>query len=152
MIKRILTGLDYRDTCQEVFEQTLDLALATQSTLKLVNVIAFEKDDSVLFPPYSDADWSTYKAQYQELETKSSQLLGEFVNKAREAGIATESAQQVGNAGPVICQLGSDWQADLITVGSHGKKGLREMLLGSVSNYVVHHATCSVMVVHRPDR
>ncbi|MGP1384853.1 MAG: universal stress protein [Thainema sp.] len=47
--------------------------------------------------------------------------------------------------------LAKNWGADLIMMGSHGRKGLNEMLLGSASNYVVHHATCSVMVVHEPD-
>jgi len=35
---------------------------------------------------------------------------------------------------------------------SHGRTGLRELFLGSVSNYVLHHAPCSVMVVHPEER
>ena len=48
-----------------------------------------------------------------------------------------------------ICQRAKVWQADLIIVGSHGRTGLSELFLGSVSNYVMHHAPCSVMVIHR---
>jgi len=151
MIKKILIALDYGDTCQGVFEQAISLAQATQSALKLLNVLAFERDNSTSFSPYSGQDWRTDQAQYKELETASSKLLKEFAQKAKEAGVTTEFTQEVGNAGPVICELGKAWKADLIMVGSHGRKGLSEMLLGSVSNYVVHHAICSVMVVHRPD-
>ncbi|MEL7333043.1 MAG: universal stress protein [Cyanobacteria bacterium J06560_2] len=151
MIKKILIALDYGDTCQDVFEQAISLAQATQSTLKLLNVLAFERDNNLSFSPYSDQDWRTYQAQYKDLETGSSKLLEEFAQKAKEAGVGAEVAQEIGNAGPVICELGKVWRADLIIVGSHGRKGLSEMLLGSVSNYVVHHAICSVMVVHRPD-
>lgn len=92
------------------------------------------------FSPYSDQDWKTYQAQSKELETDSSKLLKEFAQKAEEAGVTTEFVQEVGNAGPAICELSKAWKADLIVVGSHGRKGLSEMLIGSVSNYVVHHA------------
>ncbi|MGF1516635.1 MAG: universal stress protein, partial [Nodosilinea sp.] len=49
--------------------------------------------------------------------------------------------------GRVICTLAKTWAADLIVVGSHRRKGLSELFLGSVSNYVMHHAPCSVLVV-----
>ncbi len=39
------------------------------------------------------------------------------------------------------------WSADLILVGSRGLKGLKEMFLGSVGNYVTHHAPCSALIV-----
>jgi len=151
MIQKILTALDYGDTCQDVFAAVIDLAQATQSELKLVNVLALERDDSLLFSPYTDADWNAYQAQYREVEAGGLKLLRAFTDKAKGIGIAAELAQEVGSPGPVICKLGKVWEADLIVVGSHGRRGLSEMLLGSVSNYVVHHATCSVMVVHRPE-
>ncbi|MGB7086946.1 MAG: universal stress protein [Phormidesmis sp.] len=151
MIKKILTALDYGDTCQSVFDQTISLAQATQAQLKLLNVVTLERDSSLTFSPYSDTDFKKYTELYRELETGSFKLIEEFSNKAKEAGVDTEFAQEFGNPGSVICKLGSDWEADLIIVGSHGRKGLSEMLLGSVSNYVVHYATCSVMVAHKPD-
>ncbi|NJL84581.1 MAG: universal stress protein [Chloroflexaceae bacterium] len=55
---------------------------------------------------------------------------------------------EVGDPGTQICQLAGEWQADLIIIGRRGLQGLTELLLGSVSNYVVHHAPCSVLVVH----
>ena len=152
MIAKILTALDYGDTCQSVFEQASELARATQATLKLVNVLALERDDSLLFSPYSDADWRTYQEQYRQLETGSFQLLERFAQEAKAAGLATEYMQVVGSPGPMLCKLSQSWQADLMVVGSHGRSGLSEMLLGSVSNYVVHHAPCSVMVVHASSR
>ena len=43
--------------------------------------------------------------------------------------------------------LAKDWNADLIIMGRRGLTGLSEMFLGSVSNYVVHHASCSVLLI-----
>ncbi len=149
-MKRILVALDYGDTRQNVFEQAMVLAQATQANLNLLNVLAPESDNSLNFSPYSDQDWANYVDRYREIKTVSFKLLEELADHAKAAGIKTELTQDVGSPGSVICKLAKKWDADLIIVGSHGRKGLSEMLLGSVSNYVVHHAPCSVMVVHEP--
>lgn len=52
----------------------------------------------------------------------------------------------VGDASREILQLASDLEADLIVVGSHGKKTLERMLVGSVSQSVVKKARCAVLV------
>jgi len=57
----------------------------------------------------------------------------------------TESEIRTG-----ILDTAQEWRADLIVVGSHGEKGLRKFLLGSVAEFVARHASCSVLVV-RPD-
>lgn len=151
MIKNILVAIEYGDTCQRVFNQAIELAEKVQANLNLLNVLSPEGDHSLTFSPYSDQDWTIYQKRYREFETASFQLLEGLADKAKERGIQAEFTQEVGSPGPAICQLAKTWGANLIMVGSHGRKGLSEMLLGSVSNYVVHHATCSVMVVHEPD-
>lgn len=50
-----------------------------------------------------------------------------------------------------ICEIAQTWEADLIIVGSRGLTGIKEMFLGSVSNYVTHHAPCSVLIVRDKD-
>ncbi len=49
-----------------------------------------------------------------------------------------------------ILKLSSDWPADLIVVGSHGRRGLSQFFLGSVSMAVLSHSPCSVMIVRLP--
>jgi nucleotide-binding universal stress UspA family protein len=66
---------------------------------------------------------------------------------ATRYGVTTEWDSRQGEPGSQICNLATTWGADLIVVGRRGRQGLTEMLLGSVSNYVIHHAHCSVMVV-----
>lgn len=148
-MKRILVALDYGDTCQHVFDQAVVLAQATQANLNLLSVLAPAIDNSLNFAPYSDQDWAAYVERHRQTETTSFKQLKALTDKANAVGIATEFTQETGNPGPAICQLAKTWEADLIMVGSHGRTGLSEMLLGSVSNYVVHHAPCSVMVIHK---
>lgn len=55
-----------------------------------------------------------------------------------------------GSPAKVIVETAEDWGADLIVVGSHGYGFWKRTFLGSVSNSVVHHAPCSVLVVRSP--
>lgn len=57
-----------------------------------------------------------------------------------------------GNAKEVILDEAQKWAADLIVVGSHGRRGFRRLLLGSVSEAVAMNAHCSVVVVRGPAR
>lgn len=56
-----------------------------------------------------------------------------------------------GNPAPMIVEEARKWKADLIVVGSHGFGFWNRLLLGSVSNSVLHHAPCSVLVVRAPE-
>jgi nucleotide-binding universal stress UspA family protein len=65
----------------------------------------------------------------------------------RESGIATEARIEAGDPREVLVSVAEQEHADLIVVGSHGRKGLAKLVLGSVSSHVVTHASCSVLVV-----
>lgn len=49
-----------------------------------------------------------------------------------------------------ILDVATHWQADLIVLGSHGRKGLQKLMLGSVAEAVARHASCSVFIVRIP--
>jgi universal stress protein A len=49
-----------------------------------------------------------------------------------------------------VCKVAADLGVDVIVVGSHGKTGFGRLLLGSVSEHVVRHAPCPVLVVREP--
>jgi len=53
-----------------------------------------------------------------------------------------------GGAGPAICAFAEQVDAKVIVLGSHGRGGFKRALLGSVSDYVVRHAPCSVLVTN----
>jgi nucleotide-binding universal stress UspA family protein len=59
---------------------------------------------------------------------------------------------EVGDAPDVICRVADRLGVDVVIVGSHGNTGLARLFLGSVSEHVVRHAPCTVLVVrHRDD-
>ena len=66
------------------------------------------------------------------------------------AGLKATGAVLSGNTKESILREAQSWAADLIVVGSHGRRGFRRFLLGSVSEAVAMHAHCSVVVVRTP--
>lgn len=153
MFSKILVALDHGDTCAILFEQAVTLAQATGSALMLLSVLEPDGDGSLGMPfDYGyplplGVDNSIWLEVYQEAEAQGLERLRSFTDQATATGVATEFTQTIGSPGRAICALAKTWAADLIVVGSHGRKGISELFLGSVSNYVMHHAPCSVLVV-----
>ncbi len=58
-----------------------------------------------------------------------------------------ERILHAGPAGEVICWLAGERRCDLIVMGTHGRTGLRHLLVGSVAEYVLRHAKCPVTTV-----
>jgi nucleotide-binding universal stress UspA family protein len=75
------------------------------------------------------------------------ELVERAVKKVRAAGFETDGAVRLGHVRTTVVDVAGKWHADLIVVGSHGRKGLTRILLGSVSDYVARHARCSVEIV-----
>lgn len=95
---------------------------------------------------------------YQEIEKEIGKQAEDFAEQAaaqvRECFPAKtiDVSIQVERGAPdrVIIEAAKDWNADLIVVGSHGRGFWGRMMLGSISDSVLHHAPCSVMVVRKP--
>lgn len=67
------------------------------------------------------------------------------------APLDVETIVREGDPRREIVEAAKDWDADLIVVGSHGRTGIQRLILGSVAEYVVRHAACSVEVSRRPN-
>ncbi|MBI3948852.1 MAG: universal stress protein [Acidobacteria bacterium] len=76
---------------------------------------------------------------------------GELVERVarvlQDAGMRVSTAVSDGDPKLKIIDYAAEWEADLIVVGSHGRKGLERLLLGSVSAAVANHARCSALIV-----
>ncbi len=157
MFKKILVALDRSEIGQQVFEEALGLAKLTQASLMLVHVLSTEEEGSPYVPMLSNFDYypglssqsfELYQKQWDTFKNLGIQMLQSFCTQANAAGVTTEFTQNIGNPGRIICDLAHSYGADLIVMGRRGRSGLMELFLGSVSNYVLHHAACTVHVVH----
>lgn len=157
MLEHLLVAIDQSAASQRAFETALGLAEATGAKLSLVHALDVFDPRSPQRPQMSANSYSVeldrlllenYERQWAEFVQHYDALLKQRQEIAQASGIPTRSLQPYGRPGPAICKTAADCHADLIVVGSRGRKGLQEMLLGSVSNYIMHHAPCSVMVIH----
>lgn len=157
MFKKIIIALDNSEVNKQVFEQALVLAKIAPASLMLVHVLSPEETGSpniVMFPNFdyysglNSQSFELYQKQWESARKEGLRMLQSFSAQANTAGISAEFTQNAGSPGRVICDMAQIWDADLIVMGSRGRSGLTELLLGSVSNYVLHHAPCSVHIVH----
>lgn len=94
---------------------------------------------------------------YQQMDNAVREQASSFIDEATDQIRAAFPEDQVpistevlrGSPAQQIVERAKEWNADLIVVGSHGR-GFWGRMLGSVSNGVVHHAPCSVLVVRKP--
>ncbi len=154
MFAKILVAIDSSPMGKTIFDKALDLAKSTGADMMLLHVLSYE--DGMPMPTSFGREYYTglnskaleiYQQQYKEFENQGLKLLQILADQAISAGISTEFSQNHGSPGQTICNLAFNWQADLIVMGRRGRSGINELILGSVSNYVLHHACCSVLVV-----
>jgi nucleotide-binding universal stress UspA family protein len=107
-------------------------------------------------PDYADGLSWGYGLQsanvLQEEREQAQGMVAHAAQELRDAGFQVETAVEVGDAKAVILDAAAQWPADLIVLGSHGRKGMERFLMGSVSEAVARHAPCSVQIVRSQAR
>lgn len=153
---KILVAIDNSTLCESVFAEALELAQSNQAAIKLIHAfmgeIVVEPSSGMAFeaslPLGAIAnDYQTQQFLINQQIEEAQALLQHYCQIAVSQGVPTASDYKIGEAGPQLCEEAKEWGADLIVVGRRGRTGLAEALLGSVSNYVLHHAPCSVLVI-----
>ncbi len=86
--------------------------------------------------------------EYDELVTQASNSASLLVEEVRRELAPIKCARRIlqGDPGEAICQAALELSAQAIVIGSRGRGGLKRVFLGSVSDYVVRNAPCSVVV------
>ena len=79
---------------------------------------------------------------------KAKEKLAVIEQKAKDAGLEISTVVKEGEAYEAITGLAQKNDIDLIVMGSHGRKGLQRLLMGSVTERTIGYAACPVLVVH----
>jgi nucleotide-binding universal stress UspA family protein len=84
----------------------------------------------------------------EALRDEAQHVADDAVARVRQLAPSLDCTAEVLNGQPAEELLQSSADADLVVIGSRGLGGFKRLMLGSVSDQVVHHATCPVLVVH----
>lgn len=145
MFKRILVAVDGSHTSELALQEAIKLAGEVQAELRIVHVVDnVNLNLSAEFPNPSEI-WDAMIKGGQTILHKAGAA-------ANAAGIAVETGlieiDTLGHRIPEMIAADADaWPADLIVIGTHGRRGLSHLLLGSVAEGVVRVATKPVLLI-----
>ncbi len=145
---KILLATDGSEDAQLALSTAADLANSTNSELHVVTV-APGIPDPVYQIHEASLRYETYEEALQAIRAEAQRVLDEQVEKIEEAGGTVAQAHlRIGERRDrAIVHLADEIGAGLIEMGSRGLGGLRRALMGSVSDSVVRHAHCPVLIV-----
>lgn len=152
----ILVGIDFSPLSDLALERACDLA-GTRRPCHL-HVVHVESRTARLYAAGALAP--PVDAQAADLTQQSTRLgehVEEIVRRWRDAHSGPPAFERLTThirlepTAESIAQLASDMEANLVIIGTHGRRGARRFLLGSVAEATVRLATCDVLVVRPPD-
>lgn len=139
MFKTFLVAVDFSETSLAALEAARELARATQAELVLLHA------DEFPVVPVGDPYLPAHVIEEHQQWVK--RRLEEFTARAREGGTKVRACSIVGPAHQVIVDAATADAADLIVMGTHGRRGFRRLLAGSVTERVVRLSKVPVLAV-----
>lgn len=149
-MKRILVPTDFSECATRALEFAASLAKKVSGEIFLIHVHEDENEDTIS----TSGEWHSYVSSYtQELphmigllkETKA--LMEEIKKRDYLHGIPVHDNIEVGVPGIMINKAAEKYMADIIIMGTHGAKGLKEFFIGSTAEKVVQHADRPVLAI-----
>jgi nucleotide-binding universal stress UspA family protein len=143
---RILVPVDLSDGSQALIDYAIQFARPFNATLEIIH--AWEP------PQYVAPDllvaapgWNSQSLEKVAVDAATKELT-ELVAKNRNAGPPMQHRVIVGEAASTVLRAAEEGKADLIIMGTHGRRGLPRLLMGSVAQKIVARAHCPVLTMH----
>ena len=149
MFKRILVPIDGSPTGQSGLRTALALAREHKARVRLVHLAQV-----VIGTPYPPGGLLVGEL-YEALKRNGARLLARAAARCKERGIRCEQGLYVAmadRAAGVILKEARRWRADLVVMGTHGRRGMKRLALGSDAEQVARNARVPVLLVRAPGR
>jgi nucleotide-binding universal stress UspA family protein len=144
---KILLAIDGSPHSETVIEAIVGRPWPRDSELRIVSAVQLPPGISPeSFAVPNDFYWSWEKSGRDRALAVVAKAAAR-IRAGEVTPVSLSTAVITGDAKEVILDEAARWGADLVVIGSHGQHGLRRFLLGSVSQAVASHATCSVEIV-----
>lgn len=149
MYKAILVPTDGSDTANRGLEEAIRLAKAVGARIRIVHVA----NELPAVP--ADLPGFDFKSIGENLRRNGETLLAQARDRARAEGVEADTRLLEvwgGQAGEQVVQLATEWPADLIVCGTHGRRGIRRIVMGSDAEYIVRRSLVPVLLVRAGPR
>ena len=142
-VMSILVADDMTDSSRPALEEAVDLAKIFQAKLTVVTVVSAISPGFSIPAPLGDA--------FDAILTETEKRLGAQRERILALGVPeVETKLYQGDPVDRVVEYAKEHRPDLIVVGSRGLSGAGRFLLGSVSDGILHHVNCSVLIVKGP--
>jgi nucleotide-binding universal stress UspA family protein len=142
-ISRILYASDFSNASRRAFGTALTMARSARATLTVCHVML----PIVPVVPEHYLDATTFDRLEDEARRYSTRQLARLAARARKTGVRVATLVVQGDPAEQIVRATRTTRADLLVMGTHGRRGFSKFLLGSVAGRVVATARCPVVTV-----
>jgi universal stress protein A len=148
-VKRILVPTDFSETADKALAYAKELATKLGASVHLVHVFA----DPYAVAAYAPEVYAAVPAEMRARAVKEvHERLMERLDAAEEQRFRGSRGIVRGLVAPQIVDYAASQDIDLIVIGTHGRRGVAHLLLGSVAEHVVRTAGCPVLTVRAENR
>ena len=137
MFSKILVAIDGSESAKKAFTTSIYLASISKCKLDVIHVVSCE----------FGGDSAASLELVNDLKIKANSMLEEYKKDALEKCIQPKFMLEIGDPANMIIEIVNSEDYDLVVLGTRGMNVFKELVLGSVSIKVMHHAKCPVMVV-----
>lgn len=142
---KILVALDWSPDSDRVMEVLLEQTTVSGTEILLLHVL--DPLPTKLAQAKGSPEYPDFESAALQQREEAENLLRSCAVRLRSAGFLVTWIVEEGDTRSVILGAAAAWGADLIMLGSRNKSTLQRLLVGSVSESVLHHAKCSVEIV-----
>jgi nucleotide-binding universal stress UspA family protein len=146
--RKLFVAIDFSPNSDEALRQAHDRALSTGAQLAVCHIVPNELRSNLLFPDISRIAALKFPLEMKQIAEAAAARVAEITGRTEGE---FELIVDDGTPQALILNRAEEWLADLIIVGSHGQTSAADALLGSVTDSVIRHAHCPVLIV-RPGK
>ena len=147
MYQRIMVAIDDSFATSNVLATAIEMAKLSAASLAICHAV----DETLFAQKMGEIMLSnSVSAIENNLRGEAKAFLDQAAEVARAAGVAVETrliASEAKQVADMLAEAASEWHADLLVVGSHGKRGLDRFFVGSVAGRLVQKARTSLLLV-----
>jgi nucleotide-binding universal stress UspA family protein len=154
---KLLVGIDLSESTDKIVKKAEVISKALSAKMWLLHIAKPGPADLYIANPAPDSDG--FEAYPQSLRDSIAKRfhdehcqIQEIADRLRKSGLDTTALLMQGETVEIILKEASRLDVDMIVVGSHGRGAMYQLLVGSVSEGVLHRSKCPILVVPTHER